>query len=73
MTVTRYTFAALERMPCEVFLGEHGYMFDLKDKLARLAIHPAANPFIDPAGCRRFVEKSKSELEAALKTEARAS
>lgn len=61
----RHTFAVLGRMPCDVFLGEHGYMFDLKGKLARLAAHPATNPFIDPAGCRRFIEQSQHEFEAA--------
>ncbi|MGH8201883.1 MAG: subclass B3 metallo-beta-lactamase [Steroidobacteraceae bacterium] len=61
-----HTFALLGRLPCDVFLGEHGDMFDLTGKLARLAAHPAANPFIDPAGCRRFVEQSKDEFEAAL-------
>lgn len=67
------TFAVLGNLPCDVFLGEHGYMFDLRDKLARLADHPRANPFVDPAGCRRFVAKSKAEFEAALKKEAAAS
>jgi metallo-beta-lactamase class B len=62
-----HTFAVLGRMPCDVFLGEHGYMFDLKGKLARLAVHPASNPFIDPVGCKRFIEQSKDEFEAALK------
>lgn len=61
-----HTFAVLERLPCDVFLGEHGYMFDLKGKLARLAAHPAVNPFIDPAGCRRFVAQSKAEFAAKL-------
>jgi hypothetical protein len=38
-------------------------MFDLEHKMASLAAHPATNPFIDPAGCRRFVEKSRREFE----------
>jgi metallo-beta-lactamase class B len=63
------TFAVLGRMPCDVFLGEHGYMFGLSGKSARLAAHPAANPFIDPMGCKKFVAKSKGEFEAALKNE----
>jgi metallo-beta-lactamase class B len=67
------TFAVLGNLPCDVFLGEHGYMFDLQGKLARLASHPPVSPFIDPAGCRRFVAKSKGEFEAALKKETGAS
>ena len=62
-----HTFAVLGSMRCDVFLGEHGHMFDLKGKLQRLAAHPASNPFIDPAGCRRFVAQSRNEFEAALK------
>ena len=69
----RHTFAVLGSMPCEVFLGEHGYMFDLSGKRARLAAHPATNPFIDPAGCKRFVQKTKDAFDAALKKEAGAS
>lgn len=65
----RHTFAVLGRMPCDVLLGEHGHMFDLKGKLARLAARPAANPFIDPAECRQFIARSKSEFEAELKAE----
>jgi metallo-beta-lactamase class B len=61
------TFAVLGSMRCDVFLGEHGYMFNLQEKLRRLAAHPATNPFIDPAGCRRFIAKSRDEFEAALK------
>lgn len=68
-----HSFAVLGRMPCDVFLGEHGYMFDLKDKLARLAARPAQNPFIDPAGCRQLVAQSKSRFEAALQQAAAAS
>jgi metallo-beta-lactamase class B len=65
-----HTFAVLGGMPCDVFLGEHGDMFDLKGKLARLAAHSATNPFIDPVGCRQFVAQSKKEFEAELKAEA---
>ncbi|HEY1890795.1 MAG TPA: subclass B3 metallo-beta-lactamase [Steroidobacteraceae bacterium] len=68
-----HTFALLSRMPCDVFLSEHGRTFDLKGKLARLAAHPAVNPFIDPAGCRRVIAQSKAEFEAALAQQRRAS
>lgn len=66
------TFAVLSRMPCDVFLGEHGYMFDLEGKLGRAALYPAVNPFIDPAGCRRYVAQSRQEFEAELQKERRA-
>jgi len=69
----QHTFAVLRRMPCDVFLGEHGHMFGLQQKLSRLAAHPATNPFIDPAGCRRFVAQSQQEFEAALRQQRAAS
>lgn len=65
------TFAVLDRMPCDVFLGEHGYMFDLKDKLARDAAHPAMNPFVDPAGCKRFIEQSQHEFATEIERQRR--
>lgn len=64
-----HTFAVLGGLPCDVFLGEHGRMFDLRGKMARRAAHPAVNPFIDPAGCRRFVAQSRREFEAELSRE----
>jgi metallo-beta-lactamase class B len=68
-----HTFAVLGRMPCDVFLGEHGSMFDLKGKLARRAAHPATNPFIDAAGCKRFIAQTRDEFETELERERRAS
>ncbi len=67
-----HTFAVLQRMPCDVFLGEHGSMFDLKDKMARRVAHPGMNPFIDPAGCKRFIEQMRDEFESELERERKA-
>lgn len=48
-------------------------MFDLKGKMARRAAHPARNPFIDPAGCKRFIEQTRGEFETELERERKAS
>lgn len=45
------TFATLQALPCDVFLGQHAGFFDLAGKRSRL-LPGAANPFVDPAGCK---------------------
>jgi metallo-beta-lactamase class B len=68
----RRTFQELHTLPCDVFLAEHGSAFDLTGKLQRLAQKPATNPFIDPQGCKRHVEQSQRDFEAALAQESAA-
>jgi len=59
------TFALLERLPCDLFLGAHGAYF------AMLAKHPkrkagAPNPFIDPDGYKAYVAERKSAFQKEL-------
>ena len=61
-----HSFKLLRSLPCDVFLAEHGSVYDLAGKLARLQQHPETNPFIDPAGYRRYVDASEQEFQAAL-------
>ena len=65
------SFQVLARLPCDVFLAEHGSSYDLPGKLARLhAAKPgAANPFVDPQGYQDFVRTSEAAFEAQLKAE----
>jgi metallo-beta-lactamase class B len=49
------SFSLLKRLPCDVFLGAHGFYFGLEKKLPRLGETP--NPFIDPEGYRRHLEE----------------
>jgi metallo-beta-lactamase class B len=50
------TFAVLKSLPCDLFLGAHGAYFGLTTKYPKLK--PAdANPFIDPAGCKAYVDE----------------
>lgn len=49
-------FRVLKALPCDVFLGAHGSYYDMEEKFAHLK-PGAANPFIDPAGYRRYVEE----------------
>ena len=56
-------FALLKSLPCDVPLGAHGSYFDMEAKFAR--VKPgAANPYIDPTGCKAFV----NEREQAFRT-----
>jgi metallo-beta-lactamase class B len=47
---------ALRALKPDVFLGSHAAFFDLERKWARRAEDP--NPFIDPAGYRKFIDES---------------
>jgi metallo-beta-lactamase class B len=58
------TFRTLRTLPCDIFLGAHGVYFNLKEKYPRLGA-TNANPFLDPAGYRSYVE----EREQAFHTE----
>ncbi len=57
-------FKVLHALPCDLFLGAHGAYFNMDEKLKR--VKPgAANPFIDPAGYRAYVD----EREQAFRNE----
>lgn len=54
------TFAKLRALPCDIFLGEHGWEFDLPVKIQGRAKDANGNPFIDPEGYRRFVDRGEA-------------
>ncbi len=58
------SFATLDGLKCDVFLGAHGQFFDMKEKTARLGAKP--NPYIDPRGCRAFFAKSQAAFDKRL-------
>lgn len=58
------TFAVLNRLPCDIFLGAHGAYFDLKAKYEKFKSGDK-NAFIDPQGYHAYV----SEREQAFRTE----
>ena len=51
-------FRVLHALKADVFVGQHGPVFALEDK-ARRAPDSAINPFVDPDGYRRFVDRSE--------------
>jgi metallo-beta-lactamase class B len=59
------TFRVLKSLPCDVFLGAHGAYYGMKEKYAKLQ-KGGANPFIDPAGYRAYVDERQHAFEAKL-------
>jgi metallo-beta-lactamase class B len=56
------TFAVLKSLPCDLFLGAHGAYFELTAKYPKLKAG-AANPFIDPAGYKAYVEERDQSFQ----------
>jgi len=66
------SFTVLESLPCDVFLAEHGSVFGLQDKLKRLQSHATADPFIDPAGYRAWLQQAEQDFTTQLAAERKA-
>jgi metallo-beta-lactamase class B len=64
----RKTFVVLASLRCDVFLGAHGGYYDLEKK--RKLIGQTPNPFIDPAGYRKYVAAAKERFEELVKKQA---
>ena len=64
-----WTFARLKVLPVDVYLGAHGYWFDLPAKRARLEAGTGPNPFIDPDGYRDAVAFWENEFLGRLAEE----
>lgn len=63
------TFLKMKRLNPDVFLGSHGSFFNLLEKAEKVRSNPASNPFIDPAGYKAYVERSRSNFLAQLSKE----
>ncbi|MDB4980737.1 MAG: Metallo-beta-lactamase precursor [Myxococcales bacterium] len=63
------SFATWKALPCDVFLGVHGAFYDMAAKRARQEAGATPNPFIDPAGYRRFVAEAEARFRAQLADE----
>ena len=62
----RRSFAFWRSQPCEVFLGSHGQFFNMTAKKAALDAGKA-DAFVDPAGCKAFVDKAEAAFNAEFK------
>jgi metallo-beta-lactamase class B len=63
------TFQKLRALPCDVFLGAHPGFFNMNEKLERMKAG-GANPFIDPAGYRAYLDRSEQDFRQALAKQA---
>ncbi len=60
-----HMFHVLKSLPCDIFLGAHGGYFGLKNKYALLK-NAKTNPFIDPAGYKKFVADKEHDFRTEL-------
>lgn len=59
------SFRVWESLPCDVFLGAHGNYYGMQEKYLKLHAG-GANPFIDPAGYRSYIDERQRAFEAKL-------
>lgn len=65
----RGSFAKLRALPCDIFLSLHGWDFGLDDKMQARTKNPGANPFVDPEGYRRFLDKTEVKLNQQVEAQ----
>ena len=59
------TFAVLNKLPCDIFLGAHGAYYGMLAKYERVKT-ASTNPFIDPPGYRAYVEQKEQAYRKTL-------
>jgi metallo-beta-lactamase class B len=62
------SFAALKKIPCDVFLGPHAQFFRLDEKRRQLEAGKL-DAFVDPTEMRKFVEESEQDFRKELGAE----
>jgi len=60
-------FRVLRDLKADVFVAEHGAVFDLEEKAGRVG--GGSNPFVDADGYRRFVDRSEQAYQKQLRAE----
>jgi len=66
----RRSFAILEALPVDIFIGAHASYYDGLEKAAARKAQPRGpNPFIDPAGYRKYIESAKKRFTDQLQRE----
>jgi metallo-beta-lactamase class B len=66
------SFRKLRTLPCDVFIAAHGDFYHLAEKYAKIGKTPA-NPFIDPAGYRAYIDEKERDFYARLAAQKKAS
>ena len=66
-------FPALRALPCQFFFAAHAGFFGVEAKAAQLRANPSGpNPFIDPAGCRRWIDSNERAFKQQVARESSA-
>jgi metallo-beta-lactamase class B len=63
-------FRALKSLQCDIFLGAHGDYYGMDEKY-KAGQKGKKNPFLDPAGCRAFIEDRESKYLKTLAAQPR--
>lgn len=50
------SYAKLKKLPVDVYLGAHGYWFDIGEKIKRMKAGEGYKAFIDPEGFRKAID-----------------
>ncbi len=61
-----HSFATWKALPCEVFIASHGAFYGMQAK-RKLLDAGKADAFVDPTGCRAFVDKAEARFKDELK------
>jgi metallo-beta-lactamase class B len=69
--VFRRSIATVAGLPCDVILAVHPGFIGMDDKLKRRREEPAAEPFVDPGGCRAYAAEAGKRLDARVADEAK--
>jgi metallo-beta-lactamase class B len=62
----RRGFSVLKALPCDVFLGAHGFYFDMLTKLDRIKSGATSVVWIDPQGYQAAVAEREQAFQAEL-------
>ncbi len=61
------TMKVLATLPCDVFLASNGSFYNMAQKHDAMMKNPDPNPFIDPAGCKQYVDRAEATYQNILK------
>lgn len=63
------TFRVMRSLKCDVFLGAHGGYYGMLEKYERMKAGAKPNPFIDPEGYQRHIDKAEKAYRDQLTRE----
>lgn len=66
------TFEILLEIKPDVFLGSHAGFFRMNQKFEAMKAAPKENPFVDPEGYKKFVERMREDFRQKLETQKKA-